>query len=57
MTTIYAVYLDPWEKMSEFYSSLDSAQKAMATIRAKYGFETLEIREFSVYDYNMEESN
>lgn len=76
MQTIYAVYLktwtnlDPWTKVSEFYSSLESAEKALATIKAFYREDSelanisafcledsdLTIQELSVYDFNMEEN-
>jgi hypothetical protein len=56
MQTIYAVYFDQWDKASEFYSTLKSAEKARETIIAKYGVSDLTIREFFVYDYNMEDN-
>jgi len=55
MQKIYAVYGD-YERESEFYSTRQSAEKALETIIAKYGVSDLTIRELSVYDYNMEEN-
>jgi hypothetical protein len=56
MQKIYAVYYDAWDKASEFYSTPESAQKALETIVSKYGYSELYIREFFVYDYNMEDN-
>lgn len=56
MRKIYAIYSDEWTKVSEFYSSLETAQKALDSIARILGVSDLTIRELSVYDYNMEEN-
>jgi hypothetical protein len=54
MTIIYAVYTD-YSRVSEFYSTRESAEKALETLSEVYSTEDIKIVELPVYDYNMEE--